>query len=71
MDYLSHIARDLQVCSGESVIKGTRVTLRTAVASLAEGASADEIAEDFPRTSQPLEATLEPNASPSNGHCPT
>jgi uncharacterized protein (DUF433 family) len=48
MDYLAHIARDPTICGGEPVIKGTRVTLRTVLASLAEGANASEILADFP-----------------------
>ena len=48
MDYLAHINRDPKVCGGEPVIKGTRVTLRTVLASLAEGASDNEILADFP-----------------------
>lgn len=48
MDYLSYISRDPKVCGGEPVIKGTRVTLRTVLASLAEGAPDDEIIADFP-----------------------
>lgn len=48
MDYLAHIARDPKICGGEPVIKGTRVTLRTILASLAEGADIAEILEDFP-----------------------
>ena len=48
MDYLARIVRDPKVCGGESVIKGTRVTLRTVLASLAEGAGVDEILADFP-----------------------
>ena len=32
----------------QAVIKGTRVTLRTVLASLAEGATIDEILKDFP-----------------------
>jgi uncharacterized protein (DUF433 family) len=48
MDYQSRIVRDPQVCGGEPVIKGTRVTLRTVLASLAEGASVGEILADFP-----------------------
>lgn len=48
MDYLSYITRDLRVCGGEPVIKGTRVTLKTVLASLAEGASITEILADFP-----------------------
>jgi len=49
MDYQKHIVRDPpKVCGGEPVIKGTRVTVRTILASLAEGASIQEILEDFP-----------------------
>jgi uncharacterized protein (DUF433 family) len=48
MDYLSRIVRDSAVCGGEPVVKGTRVTLRTVLASLAEGAGVDEILADFP-----------------------
>jgi uncharacterized protein (DUF433 family) len=33
---------------GQAVIKGTRVTLRTVLASLAEGATTEEILENFP-----------------------
>lgn len=42
------IVRDPQVCGGEPVFKGTRVTLRTVLASLAAGDSVDEILADFP-----------------------
>jgi uncharacterized protein (DUF433 family) len=48
MDYLSHIVRDPAICGGEPMIKGTRVTLRTVLGSLAEGAEVDEILTDFP-----------------------
>ena len=48
MDYLAHITRDPKICGGEPVIQGTRVTLRTVLASLAEGAATDEILADFP-----------------------
>lgn len=48
MDYLAHISRDPHICGGEPVIKGTRVTLRTLLASLAEGDSVNEILADFP-----------------------
>ncbi len=48
MDYQQHIVRDPKVCGGEPVIKGTRVTVRTVLASLAEGAKAEEILQDFP-----------------------
>jgi len=48
MDYQQYIVRDPKVCGGEPVIKGTRVTVRTILASLAEGAKIEEILEDFP-----------------------
>lgn len=40
--------RRADVCGGETVIKGTRVTVRTVLASLAEGATVEEILADFP-----------------------
>ena len=51
MKYEDHIARDPSVCGGEAVIKGMRVTVRTILASLAEGASTEEIIKDFPTLS--------------------
>ena len=39
------------VCGGQPVIRGTRVPLRTVLASLAEGASVEEIVADFPTVS--------------------
>lgn len=48
MDYQRYIVRDPKVCGGEPAIKGTRVTVRTVLASLAEGAKVEEILEDFP-----------------------
>ena len=48
MNYQHHISRDPQICGGEPVIRGTRVTLRTVLASLAEGAGEEEIIGSFP-----------------------
>jgi len=42
------IIRDTQVCGGEPVFKGTRVTLRTVLASLAAEDTAEEILSGFP-----------------------
>jgi uncharacterized protein (DUF433 family) len=42
------IIRDTRICGGEPVFKGTRVTLRTALASLAAGDSEAQILKDFP-----------------------
>lgn len=47
-NYEDRIVRDATVCGGEPVFKGTRVTLRTILASLADGDSAEEILKDFP-----------------------
>jgi uncharacterized protein (DUF433 family) len=46
--YDERIVRDKAVCGGEPVFKGTRVTLRTVLASLAAGDSAEEILTAFP-----------------------
>jgi len=48
MRYLDYIVRDKGICGGEAVLKGTRVTVRTVLASLAEGATTEEILADFP-----------------------
>jgi uncharacterized protein (DUF433 family) len=48
MNYSRYIIRNPKVCGGEPVIRGTRVTIRTILASLAEGASIEEILDDFP-----------------------
>lgn len=53
MNYQERIERHPHLAGGEAVIKGTRVTLRTVLASLAEGASIDEILEDFPTLVEP------------------
>jgi uncharacterized protein (DUF433 family) len=39
------------VCGGELVVKGTRVTVSTLLASLSEGARQAEIFADFPTVS--------------------
>lgn len=51
MDYQFHIDRNPRICGGQAVIKGTRVTLRTVLASLAEGATLEQIVTDFPSLS--------------------
>jgi uncharacterized protein (DUF433 family) len=47
-DYNKRIVRDPHTCGGQAVFKGTRVTLRTVLASLAAGATEAEILIDFP-----------------------
>jgi len=46
--YQRHIIRDPKICGGEPVFQGTRVTLRTVLASLAAGDSPEAILADFP-----------------------
>lgn len=52
MKYTDYFVRDPVICGGEPVARGTRVTLRTILASLAEGASTEEILADFPTLTQ-------------------
>ena len=42
------IVRDRQICAGEPVFRGTRVTLRTVLASLADGDQAADVLAAFP-----------------------
>jgi uncharacterized protein (DUF433 family) len=44
----NRVLRDPGICGGETVFKGTRVTLRTVLASLADGDSVEQILEDYP-----------------------
>jgi len=48
IDYQRYIVRDPAICGGEPIVKGTRVTVRTVLASLAEGLSVDAILLEFP-----------------------
>ena len=58
-DYHQYFERRRETCGGELVIKGTRVTVRTLLASLAEGASVEEIRADFPTvTAEALRAVV-------------
>jgi uncharacterized protein (DUF433 family) len=52
VNYRDRIVRDPRVVSGQPVFKGTRVTLKTVLASLAEGATTAEILADFPTLSE-------------------
>ena len=52
MNYQERIVRDPRIVGGEPVLRGTRVTLRTVLASLAEGATTAEILADFPTLSE-------------------
>jgi uncharacterized protein (DUF433 family) len=52
MNFANYFQRDPGICGGETVLKGTRVTLRTVLASLAEGSSLEEILRDYPSLSE-------------------
>jgi len=72
MDYSQYILRDPKVCGGEPVIKGTRVTIRTILASLAEGATIEEILKDFPTlTEEDVRAVIAFAAASAEEDLPT
>jgi uncharacterized protein (DUF433 family) len=48
MEFKDRIVCDPAICGGEAVVEGTRVTIRTILASLAEGDSIADILADFP-----------------------
>ena len=48
MNYQNRILRDPSICGGEAIIKGTRITLRTILASLAEGDRVEDLLREFP-----------------------
>ena len=57
--YEDRIQRDPAICGGEPVFKGTRITLRTVLASLAEGDAAEDILGDFPSlTAEDIKAAI-------------
>jgi len=51
MSFKDYIVSDKSICGGQPVIRGTRVTLRTVLASLADGDSIEEIRQAFPTVS--------------------
>lgn len=72
MNYALHITRDPKICGGEPVIRGTRVPLRTILASLAEGARNEEILKDFPTiTEEDLRAVIAFAASSAEEDLPS
>ncbi len=48
IDYSNFMSIDSRIGGGAPMIRGTRVPLRTVLASLAEGATVEEIVADFP-----------------------
>jgi len=51
LNYHEYLERRRDVCGGELVVNGTRVTVRTLLASLSEGARMEELLADFPTAS--------------------
>jgi len=47
-NYSDYFERRTELCGGALVLKGTRVPVRTLLASLAEGAAEADIIADFP-----------------------
>ena len=56
MNYEERIERRPNVAGGEAVIKGTRVTLRTVLASLAEGATTAALFPPSSSNARPMRA---------------
>lgn len=46
--YDDFIEQKPSICGGQPVMKGTRVPLRTVLASLAQGSSIEELLREFP-----------------------
>ena len=58
-NYTDYFERRKELCGGVLVVKGTRVTVRTLLGSLAEGAREAEILADFPTvTHEALRAVI-------------
>jgi len=59
MDYMDYIVRDARICNGQAVLRGTGVTLRTVLASLAAGEDVERILKSFPSlTPQAVSAVI-------------
>ena len=52
INFHDRIHREAGIAGGDAVIRGTRVTLRAVLASLAEGATSAEILREFPTLSE-------------------
>jgi uncharacterized protein (DUF433 family) len=47
-DYAAYFEQRKEVCGGALVVKGSRVPVRTLLATLAEGATGTEVLAEFP-----------------------
>jgi uncharacterized protein (DUF433 family) len=48
MDYQAYIIRDRRICGGAPVVKGTRVPVKSILASLAVGDKVEDLLISFP-----------------------
>ena len=72
MNFAEYFQRDPEICGGETILKGTRVTLRTVLASLADGSSFKQILDDFPSlTEDQLRAVVAFAAASAKEDLPT
>lgn len=70
--FQERIVRDPRICGGQPVIKGTRVPMRTILASLAEGDRVEEIIRDFPTlTEEDVRAVIAFAAASAEEDLPT
>jgi uncharacterized protein (DUF433 family) len=58
VNYGELIVRDPNICGGQPVIRGTPVTLRTVLASLADGDSAADVLRSFPTLTEDAVAAV-------------
>jgi uncharacterized protein (DUF433 family) len=66
------IVRDPRICGGEPVTRGTRISLRTVLASLADGDTVDDLLRDFPAlTAADVQAVIAFAAAAAQEDLPT
>jgi uncharacterized protein (DUF433 family) len=59
MEYPAFFERNPAVCGGQWIVRGTRVPVRTVLASLAEGCGSETILTEFPSlTTESLRAVI-------------
>lgn len=71
-NYQNRIVRNPQTCGGEPVTKGTRVPVRTILASLADGDQPENILKGFPTlTAEDVQAVIAFAAASAEEDLPT
>lgn len=71
MNHGDLLVRDATICGGQTSFKGTRVTLRTVLASLADGDSIETILQAFPSlTTDHVRAAVAFAAAAASGDLP-